>query len=259
MVAGLLAIVTVARVYADLTGLPTCVIVSAGAPRPSPLMVTAAGGGSLDLVVGRTKLPAIGSLRLSIWVAGGPLLAPLIREQTFEGIFLQDAEGITRCRFEMPIFQAKPGAMLKLAVSEVDDHRVVAEAWLQVAEPFDPTPLRSWVERHPVAIDPACVEIVAAFKQWGMPVQEPGIAAFAIGGTDLKPPTGVAIMLTIRQAKVGGVRIVIHQTSGEVTRIDASLPNLAAISTDPVASHEFLLVMHEVAKLLGDDSSFPNL
>jgi hypothetical protein len=240
---------------AEPVGLPAGALVSAGSPMPVALMVSTVGGDSVDLIAGRVKLPNVGSLRLSIWVAGGPLLAPLVREQAFEGKLVTDKEGATRCRFSLPAFQAKPGAMLRLAVSEVDNRRIVADAWLLVVAPFNPLPLRSWVERHPVAIDPAFAEMAAAFKQWGIPEPEAGTAVVAIVGGDSKLPTGTAVVLALRQAKDNRVRVTVHQSPEGTALIDASLPNLPAISTDPAVQREFLLVMREAAKLLGDDPS----
>ena len=240
---------------AEPVGLPAGAIVSAGSPMPVALMVSTVGGDSVDLVAGHIKLPDVGSLRVSIWVAGGTLLAPLVREQAFEGKLVTDLEGTARCRFRLPAFQAKPGAMLRLAVSEVDNRRIVADAWLLVVAPFNPLPLRSWVERHPVAIDPAFVEVAAAFKQWGIPEPEAGNAELAIVGADSKLLTGAAVVLALRQAKDNRVRVTVHQSPGSTTLIDALLPNLSAISTDPAVQREFLLVMREAAKLLGDDPS----
>jgi hypothetical protein len=253
--AAILVVATGARLDAEPVGLPVGTIVSAGSPAPVALLVSTGGGDAVDLVAGRVKLPDIGSLRLSIWVTGGPLLTPLVREQVFEGKLVTDAEGIARCRFRLPAYQAKPGAMLRLAVSEVDNRRTVAEAWLLVVAPFDPLPLRRWVERHPVAIDPAFAEMAAAFKQWGVPEQEMGNAVLAIVGADSKIATGEAAVLTLRQAKDNRVRVTVYQSHDNMKLIDASVPALSAISTDLAVQREFLLVMREAAKLLGDDPS----
>lgn len=234
-------------------------IVSAGSSMPNAMTVSSTGGDMVDLIAGRQKLPEVGSLRLSMWVVGGSLLAPLLHEEAITGDLVSDTAGLTRFRFRIPAFQAKPGATLKLAITDKDTRRIVAEVYLLVAEWFDPTPLRQWIERHPVAVDSALEEISTAFKQWGVPHGEVSGSLWAITGANSKPPDSATIVVVLHLAKDHRTRIFIHQISGEVTRIDASLPNLSAISRDSLARRDFLMVLGEVAKLLGDDPAFSEL
>lgn len=237
---------------------PVAVVVTAGSVVAQPMPIDAGEALELDLVAGRIALPAIEALRLSIWVAGGPVLAAIVREQPVQGTLVANDGGAARIRFHLPVLEARPGAVLRLAISVAGAKGVVAEAWLRVSEPFDPAGLREWAERHALAVDPALAGVVAALRKWGIPVREEADTAIAIVGNPESAPPGATAVLILRQAKDGRSRMVVRVISGETKRVELSLPSLTTIASDPDARHDFLAALREVATLLGTETTFPN-
>lgn len=233
-------------------------IVAAGAAIPGPLVVDSGGGGPLDLIVGRSLLPKIGSLRLSLWAVGGPLVAQLIRDQPLTVETSVESKGITRLRFQLPKFEARPGATLRLVVEGAEGRDVFVDGWLLVSQPFDPTDLRRWAEEHPVSVDPALPGVALAFREWAIPVKELGDAPLAIMNGDSKVPSSVTTALMIRQAKDGRVRIVVRPIPGG-GQVDASLPSLVAFTSDPSARRDLFEALREAAAFVCDIHDFPNL
>ena len=234
---------------------PNPVIVAAGSAVPLLLAVDENVETPLELVAGRIHLPPIESVRHSLWVAGGPLLAPIFRGRPLPAESTTGQDGVARYRFRLPAIEAKPGAVLRLVIDGGDAQKVLAEVWLQVAERFDATNLRHWAAQHPLFIDPALKNLVAAFQEWRVPMTLDGEPALAIIGSEEALPSNSAVTLWLRQAKDGRIRLVVRPTPDGRKQVQAFLVNSDNIASDVTARRDFFAALREASALMGDNSN----
>ena len=242
----------------QLPEVPPATIVAAGAVIPNAIPISATEGDMLDLVAGRGKLPDTESLRLSIWAVGGQIQAPVLRGQPLDGAVIVKLKDLVRLRFKVPPLQARPGAMLRLLINDATGERPIAEAWLTVVLPFDPSDLRHWFDKHPVAIDRSLVDVLSAFKKWEISTGNAESSSLIIQS---EGSTGVANnqpSIAIRISDDGRTRVVVYRDTSAVWRIEAALPSLN-IADSAGCRREFMIVLREAARLFGDASDFPEI
>jgi hypothetical protein len=242
----------------QLLDIPVATIIAAGEAIPNAIPITASEGDMLDLVAGRGKLPNADSLRLSIWAVGGQIQAPVLRGQPLDGAVLVKLKDIVRLRFKVPPVQARPGAMLRLVISDATGERPIAEAWLTVVVPFDPSGLRHWFDKHPVAIDHSLIGVLSGFKKWGISTQNAENSSLIFQSGD---SAGAAIgqpSIVFKLSDDGRSRVVVYRDASAVWRIEAALSSLD-IADSAAVRREFMIVLREAARLFGDASEFPDI
>ena len=234
-----------------------------------PIAVVSGRSNTLDFVLG-PGMAALGDVQLSLYGLGGPLAAPLIFRQTVTPRDITQNQSNRRYRLDVDVPQAMAGTrlllLLEIPSQATDRWRLLSTVALETYPADQFAPVRAFAHGAPIAIDDklswlkefflseevSCISLSpSASVAPALAICSPGMLA-----TGCKPPAAAVLLVLSATDDAERLIIVRPRTGGGI--IEAHLPHLNFLTTDPRVRQDFLRAFRIAIDLLSSSQTRPD-